>query len=311
MPGVVTPELAAAISEAGGLAMISGVRLPPQILGRIIDSIRQLTDKPIGVNFLVPFLDPQSVAVAAATVRVVEFFYGEPDAALIETVHKYGALASWQVGSSEEAAAAVRAGCDFVIAQGTEAGGHIRGRIGLLPLLSSVLDAVPIPVLAAGGIGTARDLAAVLAAGADGARVGTRFVASLESGAHPHYVDALIQARAEDTVITEAFSATWPNAPHRVLRSCVEAANSFPDPVVAEMDIAGSTMAVPRFGSPAPTKQTTGAVRAMALYAGESVAAVRARQPAREIVEEVIEGAEQLLFGTGYGTAITASCIDP
>ena len=295
MPGVVTPALAAAVSEAGGLGMVSGVRLPPEALAALIDSAAQLTRKPIGVNFLMPFLEPAGVAVAAAKARVVEFFYGEPDGALVDTVHRHGALASWQVGSAEEAVAAVRAGCDFVIAQGTEAGGHIRGRVGLLPVLSAVREAVDVPVLAAGGIGTAADLAAVLAAGADGARIGTRFIASTESGAHPKYVDAIISARAEDTVITEAFSAMWPNAPHRVLRSCIDAATAFQGAIVAEVSYGGSTQQVPRFGSPAPTAHTTGAVEAMPMYAGESVSAVRARQPASEIVRELIGGADRLL----------------
>ena len=295
MPGVVTPELAAAVSEAGGIGMISGVRLPPEALARLIDAVAQLTRKPIGVNFLMPFLEPPGVEVAASKARVVEFFYGEPEAALVDTVHRHGALASWQVGSAEEAAAAVRAGCDFVIAQGTEAGGHIRGRIGLLPVLSSVREAVDVPVLAAGGIGTAADLAAVLAAGADGARIGTRFIASTESGAHPKYIDAVLRARAEDTVITEAFSAMWPNAPHRVLRSSVDAANAFQGAIVGELDHGGMTLQVPRFGSPAPTVHTTGAVEAMPMYAGESVSAVRTRQPAKEIVRELASGAERLL----------------
>lgn len=295
MPGVVTPALAAAVSEAGGLGMVSGVRLPPEALAALIDSVAQLTRKPIGVNFLMPFLEPAGVAVAASKARVVEFFYGEPHGALVDAVHRHGALASWQVGSAEEAVAAVRAGCDFVIAQGTEAGGHIRGRIGLLPVLSAVREAVDVPVLAAGGIGTAADLAAVLAAGADGARIGTRFIASTESGAHPKYVDAIIRARAEDTVITEAFSAMWPNAPHRVLRSCIDAANAFQGAIVAEVDYGGSTQQVPRFGSPAPTVHTTGAVEAMPMYAGESVSAIRVRQPASEIVRELIAGADRLL----------------
>ena len=126
----------------------------------------------------------------------------------------------------EEARAAAGAGCDFLIAQGIEAGGHVRGRIGLLPLLDGVLDAVNVPVLAAGGIATARAMAAALAAGADGVRVGTRFVAAAESAAHPAYQEALLRAEPEDTILTEAYSANWPNAPHRVLRGCIEAAQA-------------------------------------------------------------------------------------
>jgi enoyl-[acyl-carrier protein] reductase II len=98
-------------------------------------------------------------------------------------------MAFWQVGSRQEAVAAAQAGCDLVVAQGIRAGGHVRGTVGTFPLLEEVLEAVDVPVLAAGGIGTARAMAAALIAGADGVRVGTRFVATPEAGAHPEYVE--------------------------------------------------------------------------------------------------------------------------
>jgi nitronate monooxygenase len=166
----------------------------------------------------------------------VEFFYGAPDADLVGLAHQGGAIAAWQVGSQSEAVAARDAGCDVVIVQGVEAGGHVRGKVGLLALLPDVLDAVDAPVVAAGGIGTARAMAAALAAGADGVRVGTRFVATLEADAHPDYVDALLHARAEDTVLTEAFSVMWLDAPHRVLRSCVERAEAEDKEVVGAFE---------------------------------------------------------------------------
>jgi NAD(P)H-dependent flavin oxidoreductase YrpB (nitropropane dioxygenase family) len=132
----------------------------------ILDGLRDDRLETIGVNFLMPFLEEVAVVeVAASRVRVVEFFYGDPDAALMGMVHNGGALASWQVGSAAEARAAVEAGCDFVVAQGTEAGGHVRGRLGLLALLPEVLAAVEVPVLAAGGVGPARGVAAALAGG--------------------------------------------------------------------------------------------------------------------------------------------------
>ena len=295
MPGVVTPELAIAVSEAGGLGMISAMRLSPQGLSDLLDFIQARTAKPVGVNFLMPFLDRDGLVAAAAKGRVVEFFYGDPDSDLVKLAHRNGALVSWQIGSAEEAVAAERAGCDFIVAQGVESGGHIRGTNGILPLLSSILDTVGVPVLAAGGIGTARDLAAVVAAGASGARLGTRFLACAESGAHPAYVDAIIKSRAEDTVVTETFSATWPHAPHRVLRACVEAANSSQRSTVAEMQVNGSKLSIPRFGSPAPTKDTVGAIEAMALYAGQSVTAVTSIESAAQIVKELAEGAQKLL----------------
>ena len=118
------------------------------------------------------------------------------------------------------------------IAQGIEAGGHVRGTFGLLALLEQVLGAVDVPVVAAGGIGSGRAMAAVMAAGADGVRVGTRFLAVEEAEAHPDYVKALIDAEAQDTVYTEAFSVGWPDAPHRVLRSSLDAAQSFKGEIV-------------------------------------------------------------------------------
>jgi nitronate monooxygenase len=299
MGGVATPELAAAVADAGGLGMVNMVLQPAGDVMVALDSLADQTTGMVGINFLMPFLDPEAVDVAASRVRVVEFFYADPDAALIRRVHDGGALAAWQVGSPDEARAAVDAGCDFVIAQGTEAGGHVRGQLSLLPLLDLVLEVVDVPVVAAGGIATARGVAAVLAAGASGARLGTRFVATFEANAHPLYVDALLQASAGDTVLTTAFSGMWPDAPHRVLRSCVEAAQGVTDEVVAEMSLGAARIPVPRLSVPSPTRDASGTVAAMALYAGESVGAVTEVAAAGDVVRELAEGAERLLHARG------------
>ena len=291
MPGIGLPALAAAVSEAGGLGMIGAAVFGPEALSALLADLRARTGKPFGVNFLIPFLDRDCVAVAAGAARVVEFFYGEPQRELVDLVHAGGALASWQVGSLEEARAAVDAGCDLVVAQGIEAGGHVRGRLARRTLLAEVVRAIQVPVLAAGGIASGRDVAAMLAAGAAGVRVGTRFVAAAESNAHPQYVEALIRADAGDTVLTEAFSVMWPNAPHRVLRSCVAAAEALPDAIAGEVDWGAQQLTIPRLSVIAPTAQTRGAVHAMALYAGESVGAVTRVQPAAEIVRELIADA--------------------
>jgi nitronate monooxygenase len=226
----------------------------------------------------------------------VEFFYGAPDRALVDLVHAGGALAFWQVGSTQEALAAADAGCDAVIVQGTEAGGHVRGRISLFPFLADVLDRLDVPVIAAGGIATGRDMAAALAAGASAVRVGTRFVGTEESGAHPEYIEALLASRAEDTVLTTAFSVMWPDAPHRVLRSCIDAAGALTDDVVGEMPLGEEMMPIPRFAVLAPGRETTGHIGAMAHYAGESVGAVTSVKPAADVVRELAEGAEALLM---------------
>jgi nitronate monooxygenase len=200
----------------------------------------------IGFNVLMPFLSVSAVETAAARLRYVEFFYGDPVPDLVARVHAHGALAAWQVGSADEAVAAEEAGCDFVIAQGVEAGGHLRGTTALLPLLDEVLDAVRVPVVAAGGIATARGVAAVLTAGADAARIGTRFLATPEADVHPDYRDALLAARAEDTVLTETFSATWPNAPHRVLRPCIDTALTLSADTVGAVAFGDRQVPLPR-----------------------------------------------------------------
>jgi NAD(P)H-dependent flavin oxidoreductase YrpB (nitropropane dioxygenase family) len=295
MPGFSTPELVSAAAGAGALAMLGGSFLSAESLDALLDGLPRDTPGAIGVNFLAPFLDPECIAVAARKARVVEFFYGEPNPDWVGRAHAEGALVSWQVGSREEAIAAARAGCDFVIAQGTEAGGHVRGTTSLLPLLSQVLEVTRIPVLAAGGLATERDLAAVLACGAAGARMGTRFAASAESGAHPAYVESLLAATAADTCLTEAFSGMWPNAPHRVLGSAIAAAEKLPAGVIGETQLGDRRVPVERFSVLPPTQGTTGRVDAMALYAGESVANVTSVLPAAEIIAQLVAGAERLL----------------
>ena len=295
MGGASTPELAAAVSTAGGLGMVNMVLAPDQDVAVALAALAKETTGPVGINFLMPFLDVAAVEAAAPHCRVVEFFYGDPQAGLVERVHQAGALVDWQVGSADEARAAVQAGCDFVVAQGIEAGGHIRGKVGLLALLDEVLGAVEVPVLAAGGIGGPRAMAAALAAGAAGVRVDTRFVATVESGAHPAYIEALLKASAADTVVTTTFSGMWPDAPHRTLRSAVAAVEAFEGDTVGERQIGSASMTIPKGSAGSPNKQTTGAIAAMPLYAGESVGSVTQVQSAGDVVRELADGAERLL----------------
>jgi NAD(P)H-dependent flavin oxidoreductase YrpB (nitropropane dioxygenase family) len=269
-------------------------------LASLLDATDALTDLPYGVNFLIapeflPDLDPACFTLAARRSRVVEFFWNWPDRTLVEMVHAQGALVSWQVGSLEEAIAAEDAGVDLVIAQGREAGGHVRGTLGVLALLEAILDAITVPVLAAGGIGSGRGLAAVLATGADGARMGTRFVATPESDAHPQYVSALIAAGPEDTLLSRTFVEGW-DAPGRTLRSAAANAEAFAGVIVGELpSLDGTRVPLQRFQPDVPTTGATGAIEAMPLWAGTSVAAVRSVQPAGAIVQEVASEAEQRL----------------
>ena len=202
------------------------------------------------------------------------------------------AVCGWQVESVEEGRAAEEAGCDVVIAKGWESGGRkaIEGP-ALIPLLDALLDAVSMPVIAAGGIATARGVAAAFAAGADGVRVGTRFIAAEESDAHPAWVQAVIDASAEDAVVSTAFNTGMPQpGPHRVLRSSVEAAEALPEEQVGIVRLAGAEVPVPRFAPQPPTRESTGHVEAMPFYAGQSAGAVTSVQPAAEIVAELGRG---------------------
>lgn len=197
-------ELAAAVSEAGGLGTIAGARAG---IAAELANARLLTGRPIAVNLLLPFVQPGDVEAAAAA-DVVVTFWGAPRRLSATTwIH--------QCGSVEEAKAAERAGADAVIAQGVEAGGHVRGTTPALELLEQIRAAVRIPVLLAGGVVDAQGVKAALDAGALAAVVGTRFLVSEESRAHGEYKKRCIEA--EETVLTELFGLGWPDAPHRVI----------------------------------------------------------------------------------------------
>src|SRR5437870_760009 len=308
MGKIASPALAAAVADAGGLGMVSGIgAAPPEYVAKILDELRRSTSGAFGANFIVDGVRESGkldadflkvLEVAASRAPVVEFFYEQPDAELVEIAHAGGALVSWQLGSAAEATAAERAGCDLIVAQGTEAGGHVRGKIGLLALLGEVLPSVKVPVVAAGGIGTGRAMAAALAAGAPAVRVGTRFVAAGEAGTPPLYVDKLIAPEGEDTDPPAGLSANWPNAPHRVLRSCVEAVERFQGEFVGETVqpwAPGVRVPVQTRASFVADKTTTGEFDAMPLWAGESVDGVKRIQKAGEIVRELADEAERHL----------------
>lgn len=289
MPGVCTTELVAVVSNSGALGMISGTHMSPEFMAQTIDEINKLTGSPVGVNFLMPFLDIEAVKIAATNAKVVEFFYRDPDSSLIDLVHDKGALVSWQIGSLEEAVLAEKSGCDIIVAQGIQAGGHVRGDEDLYTLFGKVIQSVDIPVIAAGGIGTAEKVEEVLKAGASAVRIGTRFIAARESGAHAEYINAVINASENDTVLTETFSVGWPQAHHRVLKSCVDNVNKFEGDIVGERELAGVKSPVPKGSIALPTKETTGHIEAMALYASGSVGEATDVKSAFEIIDELTQ----------------------
>jgi nitronate monooxygenase len=296
MGGAVGPALAAAVSNAGGLGL-----LPLTWSDDPAETIRQtlaLTGRPIGANLGLDW-DQQArlESVLDAGVRIVSLFWGDP-APYVELVHEAHGILLHTVGSAEEAKRSVQAGADVIVAQGYEAGGHVWSRVGTLPLVPAVVDAVdPVPVIAAGGIADARGVAAAFQLGAQAAWVGTRFLLAEEAPIHEAYRRRLIDAAETDTEwLPDLFDQGWPNAPHRTLRNSTieawEAAGRPPsgsrpgegEPVAKRAD--GS--AINRYSSSTPAEGTTGDVEALSMWAGQGVALATTVQPAAEIVRELV-----------------------
>jgi NAD(P)H-dependent flavin oxidoreductase YrpB (nitropropane dioxygenase family) len=303
MGGVALANLAAAVSEAGGLGTIALVGLSPAAIHQEIAAARKLTNKPIAVNLLVPFLRPGIVdALVDEPIAAVTLFWGDPSEQ-IPACNRLGLKVIWQCGSAAEALAAKRAGADAIIAQGFEAGGHVRGIVTTFALIPEVRDAIgDLPMLAAGGIADGRGLAAALALGADGAVFGTRFLASRESAAHPEFKQALIAAHGSETVHTKLYDVGWPDAAHRVIRTPLfEAweragrAESGKRPgegeVSARFTRPDVDIPLVKYSVMAPADYIEGEIGGLAFYAGQSVSYVREIEPAGVIVKRIADEA--------------------
>lgn len=202
MAWVATAELAAAVSNAGGLGVIGAANMPHELLRSEIRKVKAMTSKPFGVNIMLmsPFVKEVMQVVIEEQVPVVTTGAGNPGE-YIPALKEIGTKVIPVVASVALARRLHRTGVDAVIAEGMESGGHI-GEVTTLALVPQVVDAIDIPVIAAGGIADARGVVAALALGAEGVQLGTRFVASVECIAHPNYKNAIIKAKDRSTVIT-------------------------------------------------------------------------------------------------------------
>lgn len=304
MGGATCPALAAAVSNAGGLGMLALSSADGETVRREIRQTRALTRRPFGVNLILEWPQEEQLAVTLEEgVSIISFFWGDP-ARLVEQAHARGAVVLHTVGSAHEARRAVDCGVDIVVAQGWESGGHVCGTVATLPLVRAVVNAVtPTPVVAAGGITDGGGLAAVLALGACGAWIGTRFLASEEAAIHKHYRELLLQAKETDTVYTELFDVGWPNAPHRVLRNktvdvweAVGRPRSGKRPGEGEVVATSPTRGpIVRYASVTPRADAEGDIDALALWAGQGVGSVSRVQSAAGIVHEIVEEARSTL----------------
>jgi nitronate monooxygenase len=292
------PALAAAVADAGGLGTLAVTWRDPDTAADLLRETRRRSDGAVGANIV---LDPAAKSVPTtdhvdacldAGVDVLSFSFGD-GAPYVEQAHYAGALVAQSVGSVEAAETAADAGADIIVAQGWEAGGHLESDVSTLSLVPAVVEAVPDrSVVAAGGIGDGRGIAAALTLGADGAWLGTRFLATEEARVHRAYRERVTAANADETVRSTLFDEGWPDAPHRVLANDTtdaweRAGRPATDRPGAD-DLVATTPdgdGVTRYEDSLAVPGVDGDVEELPLYAGQSVGQAEEVMPAGDLVE--------------------------
>ena len=295
MAWVADGKLAAAVSNAGGLGIIGSGNAPGNVVADEIESAKSLTKKPFGVNVMLlsPYADEVVKVILANkdSVAVVTTGAGNP-AKYIEKLKDAGIKVIPVVGSVALARMMERVGVDAVVAEGMESGGHI-GKLTTMALVPQVVDAVKIPVIAAGGIGDGRGMAAAFMLGAEGVQIGTRFLVATESKIHPNYKKAVLRAKDASTLVTGEYAGH----PSRVLKNKMaktyiglekeEALKPHPDyDKLEELGTGSLRRAV-----------IEGDAETGSFMAGEIAGMVKKEQPAAEILAEVYSQADKLLNG--------------
>jgi enoyl-[acyl-carrier protein] reductase II len=290
------PELVAAVSEAGGLGSIGSVFESAESVERQIERVRELTERPFAVNHVVPLLDEDAFeATLEAQPAVVSLALGDPGD-LVERAHAAGAKVIHQVHTVGQACRVAKLGVDAIIAQGSEAGGQgMPLGVGAMALIPQVVDAVvPVPVLAAGGVADGRGLAAALVLGAQGANVGTRFLASEEASADESWKRAVLATESEDVVRFEVWKEIFPPAGEdayetvpRVMRTpFVEEWQRRPEEARREAErLRDEVISVIRQRRP----------HDLLPFTGQTAGMIRDVLSASEIVRQMVVGAEQVL----------------
>lgn len=291
MGGVAMHKLVAAVSNAGGLGVIGAATLDAARLRTEIHKTRELTDKPFAVDLLAPIPDmirPQMQVVFDEGVKIFVAGLAVPQEFIAE-MHERGMIVIVMIGKVRHAIKSEQEGADIVAAQGTEAGGHT-GEIGALALVPQVVDAVRIPVLAAGGIADGRGLVAALALGAQGVVVGTRFIATPEAQAAPEYREAILRSAEADTIRTRCYTGK----PARTIRNPYNEAwerkadqiKPFPQQIMHSMqegvmDYMGVT------GGADPERYF--------MPAGQGMGLIRQIKPAGEVLADIVREADAVL----------------
>mgnify|MGYP001402972873 FL=1 len=281
MAAISGPQLVAAVANAGGLGVLGGLRLAPLMLRKWLRETRALTDQPFGVNVVPQFGGPevfeaQFQVILQERPRILSLFYAEDYSAdMIPRAKDAGMIVMVQTGTAALARKAIAHGADIIVAQGSEGGGHLnRGTTGLMSLLPAILDcAQGRPVLAAGGVTTRQDVRAAMSLGASGVLVGTAFLASEESNAHPLYKQKILEASTDDTEYRTGYSFGWTyGTPHRVIPNR--------DKWNVLRLVGGGARAIDKDRM----------ARKLSLYAGQGVGKIHSIVPAAERVAELALG---------------------
>ncbi|MFN3545985.1 MAG: NAD(P)H-dependent flavin oxidoreductase [Mesorhizobium sp.] len=306
MAMIARPELAAAVSNAGGLGTIGCDISPPEVLRDLVRQTRGLTDRPFGVDLIGDFVTEGHIDVLVEErVPLVIFFWTLPTVSQVQRIRAGGARVWIQVGRVAEAEEAVALGIDGLIVQGAEAGGHTRSEASSMTLFPRLRRRYPdLPMLLAGGVVDGITMAAALMLGADAVWCGSRFLASVEANAHPAYKKKVEQADVGDTVLTSIYGPEWPDQPMRAilndgLRAALgreaEAIAAAEGEMAGTVDIGGSRVPLPRYSAILPMRSFEGDIEQTCLTAGQSAGNIDAILPAREIVRRMTAEAHAAL----------------
>lgn len=278
--------------------------IPPELVAISLKEVRASGVDSFNLNFITPYCTDAHIDLCVRErIPVVSFHWGIPAAPWMNALRAAGCKVWLQVGSAEEAVAAVKAGADLIVAQGSEAGGHNRGILPTFVLVREVVDALadhgsPL-VLAAGGITDGRAVAAALALGADGAWIGTRLVATQESEAHVEYKRRIVTSSGNDTVLTHLFGRHHPDFnPMRVLRNRVVTewhdrsaevpADNSGEPTIGQMTVMGQMTPLKRFTNLVPMRDATGDFEELPLLAGQGIASIRDVPTMRTAIDQMM-----------------------
>jgi enoyl-[acyl-carrier protein] reductase II len=294
MGGVSYHQLVAAVSAAGGIGTIGAATMSSEQMEAEMRGVREITDKPFGVDLLAALPDrmvddARKIVAGGASLFVAGL--GVPRD-VIKICHDGNVLVASMCGKVRHAIAAVEAGCDFVIGQGTEAGGHT-GTVATLPLIPQIVDAVGdrVPVVAAGGIFDGRGLAAALTLGADGVWLGTRFIATPEAHTVTGYKEALLGAHEDDTVISRGFTGKTLRALRndwtQHIEEHPEELSKFPEQMMKAVQANALHLGGDESTPVDPKKEC--------YPAGQGVGAIDELEPAGDVVRRIVEEAEHAL----------------